>query len=120
MGAWKANGFTFPSLTLMGSPYGGRNWLVLARTTCADMCEYIKLDFRAIACYDGRMSELVEAIRAIGVLHLGGAVIDCARLADTMDKNGWTGTPEELAEVNRRLELSHLALVELTKDAPHD
>ena len=31
--------FTFPSLTLMGSLYGGRNWLVLARTTCADMCE---------------------------------------------------------------------------------
>ena len=86
--------------------------------TGSSLC--LLLDTRAIACYDGRMSKLVEVIRAIGVLHLGGAVIDCARLADTMDKNGWTGTPEELAEVNRRLELSHLALVELTKDAPHD
>ena len=52
--------FAFPSLTLMGSPYGGRNWLVLARTTCADMCEYVKLDFRAIACYDGRMVAILE------------------------------------------------------------
>ena len=62
------------------------------------------------------MSILVDVIRSIGVLPLGGAVLDCARLADTLDKNGWTGTPEELAEMRRRLELSHLALVELTKE----
>ena len=33
---------------------------MLARTTCADMCEYVKLDFRAIACYDGRMVAILE------------------------------------------------------------
>ncbi len=65
-------------------------------------------------------NELVEGIRSIGVLHLGGAFIDCEKLADTMDKNGWTGTPEELAEASRRLELSHKALVELTKDSEGD
>ena len=70
------------------------------------------------------MSEIVEAIRATGTIHLGGAFIDCDRLANYMDSIGWKGTPEELAEelaeVNRRLKLCHDAMVEMTADITAD
>jgi hypothetical protein len=37
-----------------------------------------------------------------------------------MDSIGWKGTPEELAEVNRRLKLCHDAMVEMTADITAD